>query len=53
MIISHDHYGEDNIARLNVFLDQFPDGGLDPEFDDATEELERQLAEYRLGFGNN
>ncbi|HUY88246.1 MAG TPA: hypothetical protein VMV10_05905 [Pirellulales bacterium] len=40
--------GEANIARLNAFLDQFPDGGCDPDFDESTEELERQFAELRL-----
>jgi len=39
--------GEDNIARLNAFLDQFP-VGIDPDFDEAPDELERQFAEFRL-----
>lgn len=43
--------GEANIDRLNAFLDQFP-GGCDPDFDDATEELERQFDEFRVSFSN-
>ena len=52
MTISHDHYGEDNIARLNAFLDQFPEG-IDPDFDDAGEELDRQCAELRPAINHN
>lgn len=35
-----------NIDRLNAFLDQYPDG-CDPDFDDQTDELDRELAEFR------
>lgn len=40
------HYAS-NIDRLNAFLDQFP-GGCDSDFDETTEDLDRQLAEFRL-----
>ena len=43
---------EANISRLNAFLDQFP-GGCDPDFDDATEELERRFDEFRLAFNHH
>ena len=52
MTTYHDTRGEDNIARLSAFLDQFP-GCIDPEFDEATEELDRQFAELRPAFGNH
>jgi len=43
---------EANIARLNAFLDQFPES-IDPDFDDASEELECQLEEFRYGINRN
>lgn len=46
MTISHDQYGDDNIARLNAFLDQFPES-CDPDFDDQGEYLDRELAGFR------
>jgi hypothetical protein len=52
MTAFHDYRADDNIARLNAFLDQFP-SGIDPEFDESNDELERQFAELRLTFGNN
>jgi hypothetical protein len=52
MTTVHDITNEANIARLNAFLDQFP-AGCDPDFDDATGELDRQFAEFRPGFDNN
>jgi len=51
MTISREHYGEDNIARLNAFLNQYPDG-CDPDFDDEADDIDRQLAGLRLTFGN-
>ena len=51
MTTSHDIAAEDNIARLNAFLDQFE--GIDPDFDDAGDELECQLAEYRHSISHN
>jgi hypothetical protein len=44
---------EDNIARLNAFLDQFPDGGLDPDFDDTAEYLDREFAGFHLNAEHN
>jgi hypothetical protein len=35
-----------------ALLDQFP-AGCDPDFDDDSEELERQFAELRLNFPNH
>lgn len=47
MTTSRDAFSEDNVARLNAFLDQFPES-IDPEFDDAGEDLDRQFAELCL-----
>lgn len=47
MTTFHDISGDANIDRLNAFLDRFP-AGCDPDFDDGTEELERQFDEFRL-----
>lgn len=44
--------GEDNISRLNAFLDQFP-AGCDPDFDEAPDELERQFDEFRLAHNHH
>lgn len=41
-----------DVLSLIEQLDRSP-GGIDPEFDDAAEELERQFAELRLAFGNS
>lgn len=46
MTISHNAFGDDNIARLNAFLDQFPES-CDPDFDDQGESLDRELAQFR------
>lgn len=46
MTISRDAFGEDNIARLNAFLDQFPES-CDPDFDNPGEYLDHQLAALR------
>lgn len=52
MTTSHDITAEANIARLNAFLDRFPEG-IDPDFDDDGEELDRQFAELRLPINHN
>lgn len=44
---------EDNIARLNAFLDEFPDGGLDPDFDDPADYLDREFAGLGLICSND
>jgi hypothetical protein len=44
---NHTHC-EDNVARLNAFLDQLPDSGLDPDFDDTAEYLDHEFAGLRL-----
>jgi hypothetical protein len=44
---------EDNIARLNAFLDQFPDGGLDPDFDDTADYIDHEFAGFRLNAGHD
>lgn len=46
MTISRDAFGDDNVARLNAFLDQFPET-CDPDFDDQGEALDRELAGFR------
>ena len=38
----------DTASHFLALLDQFGDGGLDPDFDDAHDELERQFAELRM-----
>jgi hypothetical protein len=38
----------DSTSRFLALLDQLPDGGIDPAFDDGAEELERQFAELRM-----
>ena len=48
MTISCDQYGDDNIARLNAFLDRFDDT-IDPDFDDA-DELDRQFREFHPSY---
>ncbi len=39
------------ISELVALLTQLPEG-VDPEFDNAYQELEREFAERRLTFGN-
>ena len=51
MTPSHDMPNDANIVRLNAFLDQFE--GIDPDFDDVSDELECQLAEYRHSNSHN
>lgn len=46
MTALHDITAEASIARLNACLDQFPEG-IDSDFDDASEELDRQFAAFR------
>ncbi len=43
----HPIQAADALHAMAVLLDQFP-SGVDPDFDDAEEELERQFAELRL-----
>ena len=52
MTTLHDIAAEANIARLNAFLDRFPED-IDPDFDDAGDELDRQFAELRLAINHN
>ena len=52
MTTLHDIRAEANIARLKTFLDQFPEA-IDPDFDDAGEELDRQFAEFRPAISPN
>ena len=42
-----DHHLTSRLAHLTSCLSQF-DGICDPDFDDATEELEREFAELRM-----
>ncbi len=42
----------DSREHLLALLDEFPDC-CDPDFDNETEELERQFAELRLTFNHN
>jgi hypothetical protein len=41
------------LSSLSATLQHYADLGIDPAFDDALEELERQFAELRLTFANN
>jgi hypothetical protein len=43
---THPHT-QDTHSRLMQLLDQMP-AGCDPDFDDGSDELERQFAEIRL-----
>lgn len=43
---SRDQYGDDNVARLNAFLDRFPET-CDPDFDDQGDSFDRELATFR------
>jgi len=38
--------GEDNISRLNAFLDRFP-AGCDPDFDAGYDDLDRDFSQLR------
>jgi len=49
--IHHSHFGE-SVSSLIAMFDQFPPG-CDPDFDNDLQELERQLAEFRMTFDHN
>ncbi|HVX09906.1 MAG TPA: hypothetical protein VHC22_01775 [Pirellulales bacterium] len=51
MTITRNSYGDNNVGRLNAFLDQFPES-CDPDFDDQGEQLDRQLAAIRHSFAD-
>ena len=50
--LNHSHF-TDTTSRFLALLDQFPDDGIDPDFDDSAEELARQFAELRMTFNDN
>ena len=38
----------DRLSSLSAALQHFTDAGIDPAFDDGSDELERQFAELRM-----